>query len=336
VLLLCAQACCVLHSFILTFKLQCASFDTVTVLLALAFALMRLLRREHDGQYILTTFDSGAIPRYAILSHTWGAATDEVTFRDFIENKYKDKVGFNKIRFCADQALKDGLEYFWVDTCCINKLSSAELDGAINSMFKWYSKSKECYVYLSDVASDRSLDGSITLQDSRWFTRGWTLQELIAPSLVEFFTVDGQKLGDKRSMAQQLHSNTHISLGALLGAPLSSFTVDERLSWMRKRQTKEEEDAVYALVGIFDVSLSSTYGEDYAKALHRLKRGIKDLNDDISPMRSGKRVRVEPFSTIPFAPDPRLVERPEIMEWIREKCRSPGARVALVGLGGIG
>jgi hypothetical protein len=296
---------------------------------------MRLLRREHDGQYSLTTFDSGAIPRYAILSHTWGVATDEVTFQDFIENNYKDKVGFNKIRFCADQALKDGLEYFWVDTCCINKLSSAELDRAINSMFKWYSKSEKCNVYLLDVVSDSSLDGSIALQDSRWFTRGWTLQELIAPSSVEFFTVDGQKLGDKRSMAEQLQSITQISLGALLGAPLSSFTVDERLSWMRKRQT-EEEDAVYALVGIFDVSLSSTYGEGYAKALYRLKREIDDLNDDISPMRSGKRVRVEPFSTIPFAPDPQLVERPEIMEWIHEKCLSPGARVALAGLGGIG
>jgi hypothetical protein len=317
---------------------QRAFFDSVAVVLASTF--MRLLRRIHDDQYSLTTFERGAIPYYAILSHTWGADTDEVNFKDLTENHYKNKTGLGKIRFCADQALKDGLEYFWVDTCCIDKSSSAELNKAINSMFEWYSKSKRCYVYLSDVTFDSSLDNGIAIQDSRWFTRGWTLQELIAPSCVEFFTVDGHRLGDKRSIAGQLHSITQISVSALLGASLRDITVEERMSWMSNRQTKEEEDAVYALVGIFDVSMPAIYGEGYTRAFRRLRREIDELNDDNdSPKRFHKRETrhgVEPFNTIPFAPDPHFVERPGIADWVHKKCTGPGARAALVGLGGIG
>jgi hypothetical protein len=106
---------------------------------------MRLLERGHDGDFSLTRNPSGdSIPEYAILSYTWGSDTEEVTFENLKDGTGKDKAGYAKIRFCAEQAGCDGLRYFWVDTCCIDKSSSAELSEAINSMFKWYQQSSVC------------------------------------------------------------------------------------------------------------------------------------------------------------------------------------------------
>jgi hypothetical protein len=125
--------------------------------------------------------------RYAILSHTWGADHDEVTYKDLVDGlQIIKKLGYEKIDFCINQALKDNLHYVWIDTCTIDKSSSAELSEAINSMFAWYRNSAKCYVYLSDVSSQQT--GAVPFQQSRWFTRGWTLQELIAPASVEFFS----------------------------------------------------------------------------------------------------------------------------------------------------
>ncbi|KAM3067386.1 hypothetical protein ACMFMG_005257 [Clarireedia jacksonii] len=246
---------------------------------------MRLLQLKDNSEFTLVEYIGKNIPRYAILSHTWGADHEEVTFRDLKENTAKCKAGYRKLTFCGQQAAKDGLQYFWVDTCCIDKSSSAELAEAINSMFRWYQNAAKCYVYLSDV-SISSLDlGDPSSQQiwkpavlrSRWFTRGWTLQELISPKFVEFFSVDGEKLGDKISLIQDIHSITGISIQALQGSPLSEFSIDERMSWAVRRETGREEDAVYSLLGIFDVYMPLLYGEGKEKALARLQKEIKEF-----------------------------------------------------------
>jgi hypothetical protein len=144
---------------------------------------MRLLEGNNDGGFSLTKDFLDNIPCYAILSHTWGADTEEVTFRDLVDGMGKSKTGYDKIRFCGEQARRDGLRYFWVDTCCIDKSSSAELAEAINSMFRWYRDAAKCYVNLSDVSiGDCDQSGQLSqfqygsaFQGSRWFTRGWTL-----------------------------------------------------------------------------------------------------------------------------------------------------------------
>ncbi|CZR68411.1 uncharacterized protein PAC_18310 [Phialocephala subalpina] len=139
---------------------------------------MRLLERNSAGQLSLTKDLIGDdIPEYAILSHTWGVDTEEVTFRDLMDGTAKSKAGYDKIRFCREKATHDGLKYFWVDTCCIDKSSSAELAEATNSMFQWYSRAVKCYACLSDVSvpdhDERQLTWEPAFRNSRWFTRGW-------------------------------------------------------------------------------------------------------------------------------------------------------------------
>ena len=115
---------------------------------------MRLLQYNSDGEFSLTKdLVGGEIPEYAILSHTWGTDTEEVTYRDVIDGTGKNKVGYEKIRFCGEQARRDGFQYFWVDTCCIDKSNNNELAEAINSMFRWYRDATKCYVCLPDVSS---------------------------------------------------------------------------------------------------------------------------------------------------------------------------------------
>jgi hypothetical protein len=115
---------------------------------------MRLLECNSAGEFSLTEdiVDDDKIPPYAILSHTWKDG-EEVTFQELIDGTGKGKPGYEKIRFCGEQAKRDGLRYFWVDTCCINKSNNTELSEAINSMFRWYCSATRCYVYLSDVSS---------------------------------------------------------------------------------------------------------------------------------------------------------------------------------------
>jgi hypothetical protein len=155
----------------------------------------------------------------------------------------RQKKYIKMLQFCAQQAARDGLQYFWVDTCCINKSRDSELSEAINSMFRWYHQAAICYVYLTDVWTKDQMDPSLKLWEtafgnSRWFTRGWTLQELIAPPLVEFFSLNGYRLGDKKSLEVQLHKITGISVLALRGRPPSDFSFDERVLWTRNRNTK--------------------------------------------------------------------------------------------------
>jgi hypothetical protein len=239
---------------------------------------MRLLKIGNGGGLSLTNdlVEDHEIPRYAILSHTWRQDSDEVTFEDLQNGSGTGKAGYDKIRFCKQQAEKDKLQYFWVDTCCIQKSSSAELQEAITSMFRWYRKAVTCYVYLADVStSEHNTDErrKAAFQNSRWFTRGWTLQELLAPKSVEFFSREGEFLGDKKTLEQQIHKATGIPAAALHEARLSDFPVDERMQWAERRKTKRKEDKAYCLLGILNIHMYISYGED-DHAFERLKAEI--------------------------------------------------------------
>jgi hypothetical protein len=146
-------------------------------------------------------------------------------------------------------------------------------------MFTWYRNADKCYAYLTDVPSyTNNQNSSKTLEAaflaSRWFSRGWTLQELIAPRSVEFFCWNSKRLGDKKSLEEQVHKITGIPVSALRGTPLSEFSVDERMSWVENRETKRGEDKAYSLLGIFDISMPLLYGEERVKALRRLQEAI--------------------------------------------------------------
>jgi ankyrin repeat protein len=249
---------------------------------------MRLLRLQ--GNNVSLTEYPGKPPRYAILSHTWGADDEEVSFRDILDGTGSDKEGYRKLLFCGQQAARHGLEYYWVDTCCIDKSSSAELTEAINSMFRWYQDSERCYVYLSDVSTDADNDlmrRKLDFRKSRWFTRGWTLQELIAPKLVEFYSQEGHLLGDKLSLKETLSEVTGIAFEVLEGTALNNISVEDRLSWAANRTTKREEDAAYSLLGLFDVHMPMIYGEGRQKAFNRLLREIdEDAKDTTANVRS--------------------------------------------------
>jgi NACHT domain/Heterokaryon incompatibility protein (HET) len=242
---------------------------------------MRLLKDAGRGTLKLVEKHDSDIHDYAILSHTWGEDGDEVTFRDLTEGTGRNKIGYQKIEFCRAQAARDGLQHFWVDTCCIDKSSSAELTEAINSMFRWYKAASKCYVYLSDVSA-RKRDGNGENQRtwepafrlSKWFTRGWTLQELIAPTSVEFFSREGDRLGSKKSLEHEINEVTKIALDALRGTPLTRFKIEERFSWANHRATKRQEDKAYSLLGLFDIYMPLLYGEGEDRAFVRLREEI--------------------------------------------------------------
>jgi len=163
-------------------------------------------------------------------------------------------------------------------------------------MFSWYQHSTRCYVYLSDVTAPPRTPWKAAFQKSKWFTRGWTLQELLAPSSVEFFTVDGDRLGDKRTLSQVIHQATAIPSRALETSPLrlSNFSIEERMSWAAGRETKREEDAIYSLLGLFDVHMPPIYGEGKANAFDRLEL---EMQRKLALDSSRKRTAEEAFET---------------------------------------
>ncbi|CZR65200.1 related to kinesin light chain 1 [Phialocephala subalpina] len=300
---------------------------------------MRLLELTNRGEFSLTKDLIDDIPPYAILSHTWGKDEEEATFQDLTQSVRKSKAGYKKIQFCAEQAARDGLQHFWVDTCCINKSDYTELSEAINSMFRWYRDANKCYVYLSDV-STRRFDASnpffqfsweSAFRESRWFTRGWTLQELIAPTSVEFFSSEGQRLGDKKSLELLIHEITGIPAEILQGSPLAQFTIDERMLWAAKRTTKRKEDEVYCLFGIFDIHMPLIYGEGRENAFIRLRNKI----DKRSKVPASRKT---PLSTVPFNRDLNFIGRQDILMALESKFSSQEShkRVVLAGLGGVG
>lgn len=240
---------------------------------------MRLLEIQGSGKFGFVEVTHNP-PPYAILSHTW-IPGQEITYKDFITSSEKSNSGYEKIKFCGEQATKDGLQHFWVDTCCIDQSSTAELSTAINSMFRWYQDAKKCYVYLVDVSTPNSADQSTweaAFRGSKWFTRGWTLQELIAPIMVEFFSKEGKRLGDKKSLEKPIHEVTGIPIQALRGNPFTDFSIPERIKWVAQRQTTKEEDIVYCLLGLCKVSMPAIYGEGEEVAMKRLRMTIHQFS----------------------------------------------------------
>ncbi|KAI0839419.1 HET-domain-containing protein [Hypoxylon sp. FL0890] len=242
---------------------------------------MRLLNARTKK---LTDFLEADAPPYAILSHTWGNA--EVTFED-IQSAwplYRFKDGWKKIKWCCRQALQDDLQYVWVDTCCIDKSSSAELQEAINSMFRWYERSHVCYAYLADVTSGKESQDS-DFRRSRWFTRGWTLQELIAPGLLIFFDTSWKVMGTRYALREVISSITSISEIILEGAAINarralrSASIAQKMSWAAGRSTSRPEDMAYCLLGIFQVNMPMLYGEG-VEAFARLQEQIIRSSDD--------------------------------------------------------
>ncbi|KAK3674663.1 hypothetical protein LTR78_005385 [Recurvomyces mirabilis] len=248
---------------------------------------MRLINTE---SYKLQDFtDSHNTPKYAILSHRW--QEDEVLCKDYRKGRYdREAQGYLKIKRCCDFAQRRGQQWVWIDTCCIDKSSSAELSEAINSMFQWYSKAEECYAYLSDVSASVN-DPQTRMHEfssSRWWTRGWTLQELIAPKIVIFVDALWDALGAKWSsgaktdvhLADIIHDITGVPL-EVLAVPESRYfySVAQRMSWAARRVTTRLEDAAYCLLGIFGVNMVLLYGER-KDAFLRLQREVYSRTGD--------------------------------------------------------
>jgi ankyrin repeat protein len=234
---------------------------------------MRLLKTDTIQ---VQTFEYGDIPPYAILSHRWGK--DELTYQDLeasAETRER-KEGFKKVKQCCSKAKADGFDYVWIDTCCIDKTSSAELSEAINSMFNWYYQAERCYAHLADVPSKSSF------KDSEWFTRGWTLQELLAPSDIHFVDENWHYIGTKMSQQQHIADCTGIPVNILCGDDdLDTASVAQRMSWASKRKTQRLEDRAYCLMGLFGIHMPLIYGEG-EQAFLRLQEEIMRISHDDS------------------------------------------------------
>ncbi|KAF1954854.1 HET-domain-containing protein [Byssothecium circinans] len=236
---------------------------------------MRLL---DVGTKKLHTFIESKIPPYAILSHTWLKDDEEVTFAQIQQpERCQHMLGYHKIEFLCQQAAKDGFQYAWIDTCCIDKTSSAELSEAINSMFRWYEKAERCYALLSDI--DNSEEQSFLT--SRWWSRAWTLQELLAPTTVDFFDRNWCLIGKKSDLAESIEKSTGISCKVLRSQPLHHSSVAQRMSWASKRVATRSEDVAYSLFGIFGVNMPLLYGEG-ERAFLRLQQEVLETSGDHS------------------------------------------------------
>ncbi|KAH8588944.1 heterokaryon incompatibility protein-domain-containing protein, partial [Bisporella sp. PMI_857] len=235
----------------------------------------------------LEEFFGDDIPRYAIISHTW-TRNQEITFQEWTANcrllsqmNQPRKKGYDKIESACRVARNSRLKHLWVDTNCIDKSSSAELSEAINSMFSWYNKSAVCFAYLEDVSVDgpRSrrhgeeryyLDRSF--EESKWFTRGWTLQELIAPRNLVFYSREWIPLGTK----YDLHSRIELRTGIpreFIGGNLRGASNAQIMSWASTRSTTRSEDIAYCLLGLFKINMPLLYGEG-KQAFYRLQEEI--------------------------------------------------------------
>ncbi|KAK7450135.1 hypothetical protein VKT23_013017 [Stygiomarasmius scandens] len=238
---------------------------------------MRLLNTKLSSEPWVREFSTD-IPPYAILSHTWD--NSEFTFQD-INKKLQHKLsGFLKVQGACKHARKYDFEWIWIDTCCIDKSSSAELSEAINSMYRYYEKSEVCYVYLADVSSTDDLGD---FRKSKWFTRGWTLQELLAPSHVVFLNRSWVEIGTRWSLSATISSTTSIPTEVFEeGYSLDRFSIAQRMSWAASRETTRPEDVAYCLMGIFGVGMPPIYGEGGERAFMRLQQEIIKISDDRS------------------------------------------------------
>lgn len=225
----------------------------------------------------LEDFTLREIPQYAILSHTWGQ--DEVTFQDMHGRDLPRyfKQGYVKVTMTCRLAAQRGLEYAWIDTCCIDKSSSAELTEAINSMFDYYANSEVCFAHLVDLSP-----GSFDFRHCRWFTRGWTLQELLAPGTLEFYDQTWTYVGLKSAFVQAIAEATNIVSAAITDPwGTHSYSLATKMSWASRRETTRKEDVSYCLLGIFNVHIPLIYGEG-ERAFERLLSEIVKQDNDLS------------------------------------------------------
>jgi hypothetical protein len=214
---------------------------------------------------------TGTIPNYAILSHTWNPA--DITFVQFQNGIRNDKIR----NFCA-RAREEGLEFGWIDFCCINRSNNAELHDAINSMYNWYERAVVCYTHLEDLSifwSVRSNEMEVLLRACRWFTRGWTLIELIAPPRVQFYSADWSLIGTRDTLSSPISRLSGVPLELLIAtkAP-SDYEVSEKMGWAKNRKTRRAEDQAYSLMGLFGITMPIQYGEG-GVAFARLREEIR-------------------------------------------------------------
>ncbi|KAK8006860.1 vacuolar protein sorting protein 62 [Apiospora arundinis] len=250
------------------------------------------MRLINVNSFALEEFHGSHVPGYLILSHTWGEG--EVTLQRFQDPDAHEARGYSKIKAACAITGELGYHYIWVDTCCIDKTSSVELSEAINSMFQYYEQAKDCLAYLADVVPGED-DLNESLSKARWFTRGWTLQELLASRHVTFYASDWSKIGTRDTLASQISCITGIDKIYLFNAPnpttgpvpfprsllvrrtrsslLRRASVAERMSWAARRCTTREEDKAYCLLGIFGINMALLYGEG-TNAFMRLQQEI--------------------------------------------------------------
>ena len=251
--------------------------------------------RRVDRRTKVLEFRDDEATEYAILSHRWVDPT-EVDYEEMADlakmdreeqDEIRGRQGYKKIVDTCKLAKQDGYEWVWVDTCCIDKRSSAELSEAINSMYRWYANAKVCYAYLHDVGGSlRTRRDEREYPDSdgwpEWFSRGWTLQEMIAPQNLQFFNMDWQPIGDKKGLAWKLQQITKVPSGILAnGLEGNRPCVAQIISWSAKRTTTRVEDRAYSLMGLLDVNMPMLYGEG-KKAFHRLQLEIIRSSNDQS------------------------------------------------------
>ncbi|KAK0665433.1 putative vegetative incompatibility protein HET [Cercophora samala] len=247
---------------------------------------MRLINTSTLELHEFNDRSTSDFPKYAILTHTWG--DEEVTFQDITtSSELFKKKGFMKIKMICELASKNNLEYAWVDTCCIDKSSSAELSEAINSMYAWYRDSTVCYAFLEDLEPATEITRNSDFAKCRWFKRGWTLQELIAPRCLEFYDKEWGSRGSKKDYAVTLEAITRIPAGILNDeSRLSDISVAERMSWASSRETSRIEDQAYCLLGIFGIHIPLIYGEG-SRSFRRLQEEIIKSTGDMTNLAWG-------------------------------------------------
>ena len=253
-------------------------------------------KKQVDRRTKVLEFRDDGDTEYAILSHRWVDPT-EVDYEEMVDlarmnveeqNEIRQRLGYKKIMDTCTRARSDGYEWAWVDTCCIDKRSSAELSEAINSMYRWYANSKVCYTYLHDVHGSSIPNNRNKRKYPKsngwpeWFSRGWTLQEMIAPSHVQFFNKDWTYIGDKKMLSLALTGITGVPERVLKeGLTGNPPCVAQIMSWASRRKTTRVEDIAYSLMGLLDVNMPMLYGEG-RKAFHRLQLEIIRTSNDQS------------------------------------------------------
>ncbi|KAK0707885.1 heterokaryon incompatibility protein-domain-containing protein, partial [Lasiosphaeris hirsuta] len=238
---------------------------------------MRLLNTSTLEVEVFTCSD---VPTYAILSHTWGK--NEVTLQDLGGSRSGSKKDFSKLDKTCQVAHANGYGHVWIDTCCIDKTSSAELSEAINSMFRYYQEADVCYAFLFDLVPEEVAPLESALATCRWFTRGWTLQELIASPEIHVYDAAWSLRGTKRTMVDLISEISRVDREVLLDADeLYCVPVATKMSWAATRATTRVEDMAYSLLGIFDIHLPLLYGEGL-KAFRRLQEEILRKTNDMS------------------------------------------------------